>query len=98
MSVDHIDENPRNNDARNLRWMLQPDNSRKSNVGERNSNAKLTARTVQLVRSLRGSSFSCSAIARKLGVSCSTICRIQTGESWTIGAETKEAPPQPKLR
>lgn len=72
---------------RHLRWATKLENEHDKFVhgttvaGERNSNAKLTYRQVQEIRSL-ASAASQYAIARRYGVSQSTVGNILRGKTW----------------
>lgn len=84
--VNHLDGDKENNAKDNLEWSSGSDNEKhahrtglKTGRGSANSNAKLN---VQAVMEIRGSDRSPLDLARKFGVSRSTILNIQARKTW----------------
>lgn len=89
--IDHIDGNKTNNSAGNLEYVSRRENGVRARrlgltppppvrCGERNGNAKLTAKQVCFIRESRG--MSQRSLARHFGVSQSTVWQIQRGNYW----------------
>lgn len=51
--------------------------------GEHNGNAKLTPEVVGVMRTLRGAGYTYTQIAKRIGVSESTVRRAAKGQSWS---------------
>lgn len=87
MVVCHADGDRLNNAAPNLRYDTQRGNCRdtvahgRSPRGVRNNQAKLTDEEVRVIRAARGTKTT-RALASEFGVSHSTICQVQTGDTW----------------
>lgn len=84
--VNHLDGNKENNSKDNLEWATASENEKhahrtglKSGRGSANSNAKLTAADVL---EIRASSETPSELARRYGISRSTIVNILNRKSW----------------
>jgi hypothetical protein len=81
----HIDGDARNNRLTNLEWGTQQDNGRdqrrhgRTQAGERNNKAKLTAASVA---SIRESAKTNVALAREYGVRAETISNVRRGATW----------------
>lgn len=91
--VNHIDGNKKNNRLDNLEYVTPSENSlhafaigKSSQVGERNSCAKLTEDKVLEVISLLGT-MPQRKIGKLFGVNQSVISRISTGEAWACVKE-----------
>lgn len=86
--VRHDDGNPANNRVDNLLWGTSKENAQdairhgRTLRGRKNSNAKMTERTVQAARLLSEEGFSHRAIGEFLGVSGGTVDRAVSGEHW----------------
>lgn len=86
--VRHLDGNPANNVAGNLKWGTQKENLAdmvwhgRSLKGMKNTNAKLNDRRVELIRGLAEEGFGLSAIALFFGVSEETVRRAVNGKHW----------------
>lgn len=88
MHVNHIDGDPSNNRVENLEWCDASHNmlhsyrtGLNSSEGEKNSQAKLTADKVRAIRRLAGS-HSCASIARRYGISHSSVSMIVARKRW----------------
>lgn len=87
--VRHLDGNPANNCPENLAWGTQTDNMRdmirhgRSLKGERNPQAKLTAKRVELIRAILAEGFRADMVGNLFGTSEANVNRIRNGESWT---------------
>lgn len=85
----HLDNNPQNNDVRNLAWMSCRDNLRMRDAagtapkGERNNKAKLTNVSVQDIRRRRAAGESGASLAREYGVCKNTVWNIVHRQNWT---------------
>lgn len=84
--VNHISGDKADNSAKNLEWSSGSENEKhahrtglKSGRGSANSNAKLTANDVILIRA---SEKSAQEIANEYGVGRSTIVNIRSGRTW----------------
>ena len=82
------DKDPTNNTLENLSWSTQKENLADRKVhgtlrlGEKNTSAKLTRKSVQLARKLRQKGMGWSELARDFGVDRTTICRTIKGITW----------------
>ena len=92
MQARHLDGNPENNRADNLRWGTRRENQADRvrhgthQFGERNPNAKLTQRHAELTRELASLGVPRAAIAELLGCAVSTVGAIVRAETWTNAA------------
>lgn len=73
--VDHIDNNPLNNDVSNLRWLSHSDNIKRSTVGKRVLSFEDAIAIIRDPRKQR-------EIAQDYDVNPSMIGHIKTGRSW----------------
>lgn len=89
-TVDHIDQNKLNNSISNLRAVTAGVNSSmgKKAKGSVNGNSSLTEDEVRGIKSLKGKMPN-NAIAKKYGVSGSTVGRIFSGRTWSHIEEDK---------
>lgn len=86
----HWDDNPANNMASNLRWGTRSDNlydavrNGKKPVGERHSRAKLRESDIPIIRMecLSTEWGNISRLAKKYGVTSSSIRQVRDGRSW----------------
>lgn len=90
--VNHLDGNPTNNTVENLEWTTQSGNCSHavalgltklpSQVGSRNSNAKLNDEKVVQMRRLYREGFSAPQISEMFGVAVRTAHDAVTGQTW----------------
>ncbi len=87
--VNHLNCKTDDNRIENLEWCTPKENAihafamgRKAVVGERNGNAKLTAKQVIKIRELFKQGKSMSAVARRFGVGETTVGSIKHGRLW----------------
>lgn len=82
-TVDHIDENKRNNNVENLRWMTNLDNWKRSNMGVNNPKAKLTEQVVRDIREYyKNNKVRHEDIAKIFGISRSHVSPIVNNKFW----------------
>lgn len=90
--VNHIDNNPENNNVKNLEWCTHKENIQhsvrcgrqiKKNAGSKHPRAKLTDADVSEIRRLIPL-LSCKTIAKRYNVSASSISHIKNGVRWKI--------------
>lgn len=89
MQINHIDGDKTNNDVSNLEYVTASENLKhayktglKCALGEKNGQAKLTAKDVKEIKSLFGV-ISQSKIAKKFNIDQSTVSNIKTGKLWS---------------
>lgn len=87
--INHIDNNPLNNNVNNLEWATKSENilhsfkcGLASNIGERNPNSILTCSDVYDIRLMIDKKITMQIIALKYNVSISTIKRIKYKQLW----------------
>lgn len=86
--VAHVDGNPANNRADNLRWATYAENEAdkrhhgRALLGERHHQARLTAEQVIAMRAERARGDSLSTLVGRYGVGMSQVQRIVNGKSW----------------
>ena len=88
--VNHIDQNPLNNFYKNLEWCTQSENiidansKGNGNIGEKQSDAKLTDKDVEQIRILlKDRSYKQVDIAQRFKVCPTTISDIKHGRKWS---------------
>jgi hypothetical protein len=89
LTVNHKDGNKRNNSIENLEWITCAENVRHafatglaSSLGSRGSKNGRSRLTEGLVREIRKSPESSSALATRLGVSAGAIYKVRNMERW----------------
>lgn len=90
--VGHLDGNPGNNRAENLKWVTRSENTRhsiehgtyqpRSLSGENHPAAKLSAQSVTEIRRLAAEGKGPRGLARQYGIAPSQVHRIIQGERW----------------
>lgn len=86
--VRHLDGDPANNRASNLRWGTYVENEAdkrlhgRAATGERNPGAKLTEADVQLIRQAPRYYGFRRDLADRYGISVTTVSQIRAGETW----------------
>lgn len=80
-TVDHIDENKKNNDAYNLQWLTLEDNIRKSLKFR--GITKLSDEAIPFIRDLIFEGNSTKVIGELLGVSSGTIASVARLDTWS---------------
>jgi len=84
--VRHLDGNPANNRAENLAWgsyaQNEEDKRRHGTWDTRRAGGKLTTVDRKRARELDNSGVLRTSIAREMGVSTATICRLLNGRTW----------------
>ena len=88
--VDHIDDNPKNNNYKNLRWCTQSFNIQKSHdlgrspavCGEAHRSAKLNDMKVLTILTLLKNGKTVTELAEEYGVTYSSIAGIKNGLYW----------------
>ena len=89
LHASHLDGNPANNEASNLKWCTPSENIRHKTVhgtmaiGERNGQSKLTKDQVLTILNLRKAGKPLRKLAKQYGVNYSSICKIVRGEMWS---------------
>lgn len=81
--VHHLDENPLNNRAGNLVYLLKGVHRSLHSTGEENPRAKLTDEQVGEIRQLAANGLAYPAIASRFGVSKSLVGQIARNEIWS---------------
>lgn len=84
-TVDHIDNNPKNNHHKNLQWMTRKENTRKSllgKVGSSNNAAKLSEDQAVELLTLRNNGWTYKALSARYKIGKSTVGNIVRGTTW----------------
>ena len=89
--VDHIDNDPYNNEAVNLRWVTQSENIQRAydqgrkqrNQGTTNGQSKLTEKNIKDIRKLLESDMQRKDIAKRFCISVSHLRDIRTRKRWS---------------
>lgn len=85
----HLDGNPENNNISNLQWATHRENINDREAhgtlprGETHGYSKLTEDDVRLIRCWLELGYTMGQIAEPFGVSKTTVCRINTGATWS---------------
>lgn len=102
MECRHLDNNPMNNNLRNLAWGTKAENeadkigNQTTNRVERNGMSKLTVKEVEEIRArYAAGGMSQLALGKEYGVSDGTVCNIVQNKSWTSPAFPPAKAPVP---
>ncbi len=98
LEVNHINSDKEHNQDFNLEWVSRQGNedhkvaAGRTRRGMANKQTKLTDQEIMEIRSLLIGGEAQASIARKFGVAQTTICRINTGNTWRAAITPQQIP------